>query len=214
MRSKVTTQPASEPVTLAEVKSSLRITNTAEDALLTQYITDARIWAERYTGRKFITQTITEYHDSMTDGVQGEWWSGRRMGPVDMISGARSLTLETLPIQSVTSFHTVGTDNSETLYASTNYYLDNYENDMRNRIILNTGSSLTGNYRASNNIKVVYVAGYGDNAADVPSSIRRAIIVYCGQLWSNRGVCDSTCAAGCGASNMLQPYKMESTNGI
>ena len=67
MRSKVTGAPAQEPVTLAEAKASLRITNTDEDALVTQYLEDARIYAERITGRKFITQTVTSYHNGFDE---------------------------------------------------------------------------------------------------------------------------------------------------
>jgi uncharacterized phiE125 gp8 family phage protein len=63
LKSKVTTQPAIEPVSLQEVKDSLRITSSSEDSLITQYIVDARVYAENYTGRKFITQTLVGYAD-------------------------------------------------------------------------------------------------------------------------------------------------------
>ena len=49
--------PATEPVSLAEVKSYLRIDGTADDAVLTILIASARRSAEEYTKRAFITQT-------------------------------------------------------------------------------------------------------------------------------------------------------------
>lgn len=52
------TQPASEPVTLALAKAHLRIDHTAEDDLITSWIKAAREAAEKYTGRRFITQSL------------------------------------------------------------------------------------------------------------------------------------------------------------
>ncbi len=48
------TNTSAEPVTLTEVKEHLRITSTAEDDLLTLYITAARQAAETITGRALI----------------------------------------------------------------------------------------------------------------------------------------------------------------
>lgn len=204
MRSKVTTAPASEPVTLTELKASLRITSTAEDTLLTQYITDARLLVERLTGRKLINQTITAYYTGMGEQISSEWWSGTRVMSEKMIYGNPRLELEFAPVQSVTTVHAVETDNSETLIASTEYYLDNYDDDMRSLIrpvtFMNAGS------RRENNMKVVYVAGYGSSASSVPSALRRAVLVLAGMLYANRGDCGDQCQTDCGAKQMIEPY--------
>ena len=55
----VTTQPASEPVTLDETKTHLRVTDTSEDTLIGGLITAAREYAELVTGRAFITRAYT-----------------------------------------------------------------------------------------------------------------------------------------------------------
>lgn len=204
MRSKVTTQPTIEPVTLTELKASLRVTSTAEDALLTQYITDARLIIERITGRKLISQTITAYYTGTGGTCSTTWWSGTRIGSENDLYGGQHLELEFTPVQSITSLEGVEIDNSETAILSTEYYLDNYDDDMRPYI--RPVSFIRSGSRGENNLKSVYVAGYGDNASDVPSAIRRAIVVLSGKLYETRGDCGDSCQAGLGLGGILEPY--------
>lgn len=209
MKSKVTTPPAIEPVTLDEVKSSLRITNAAEDTLLTQYIQDARVFVERKTGRKLIDQTITAYYDGFDyDGKGDDWWSGHRMGAVTEVHGGQKLCLEFAPVASITSLNAVAGDGSETLVDSSEYYLDNYDDDTRS--FLRSENGITKGTRKQNNLKVVYQAGYGANASDVPSALRRAIIALVGSIYSSRGDCSTeSCADSCGVSKMIQQYALD-----
>ena len=51
------TPPASEPLSLAEVKTFLRIDGSADDSILTTLIASARIMAEELTGKSLITQS-------------------------------------------------------------------------------------------------------------------------------------------------------------
>ena len=212
MRSKVTIQPAVEPVTLAEVKSSLKITSTAADALLSQMIVDARIYAERFTGKKFISQTITSYYDSLSGHADIEWFSGNRKGAVTQLGGTSAI-LEFGPAQSITTVHTIDDDNSETLYAASNYYLDHFDDDLRPQLRLNSGSSMTWT-RDENGVKIVYIAGYGDAATDVPSPIRRSINLLVGHMYANRGDCGDKCSSDCGAMPLLDSYRFENTSGL
>jgi hypothetical protein len=210
LKSKVTVQPLIEPVTLAEVKASLRITNTAEDTLLTQFITDARVFVERITGRKLINQEITTYYNGFDPRPETDdtWRPGYRMAPITNTYGDLSLTLEFAPVGSITSIAAVDIDGTETAYDPTKYYLDNFDNDLR--ASMKSPNNLVRGTRQSNNIKAVYVAGYGENAADVPSALRRAIIAMVGALYSNRGDCsEGDCAEKCGAMKMVEHYRLE-----
>lgn len=209
MRSKVTTAPAQEPVTISEIKSSLRITNTQEDGLLNQFIEDARTFVELKTGRKLITQTVTAYYDGFDGrGGRDQWWSGHRMGAITEVYGGQELRLEFSPTQSITSLSTVAEDNSETVISSSEYYLDNYDNDMAS--YLRSDNGISNGTRSHNSVKVVYVAGYGDNPVDVPSALRRAVIAMVGKLYATRGDCSAEqCADECGAMRMLEPYVLE-----
>lgn len=57
---KITTPVSTEPITLSDAKTYLRIDFTDDDTLITNLITRARGLAERITGRAFATQTIQE----------------------------------------------------------------------------------------------------------------------------------------------------------
>lgn len=54
----VITHPTEEPVTLAEAKQHARVDAVEDDALITGYVTAARTWAEGFTRRAFVTQTL------------------------------------------------------------------------------------------------------------------------------------------------------------
>ena len=59
-------------------------------------------------------------------------------------------------------------------------------------------------------IEVQYVAGYGDEAADVPEVIRIGVTMMAAYLYSHRGACDAVTAFGnSGARELLTPYMNE-----
>jgi len=211
MRSKVTIKPTIEPVSLAEVKSSLRITNTAEDSLLNQYIEDARIFAEKYTSRRLITQTVLAYYDNLSsNGMADAWWSGTLTAPLTILNRVEQAILEFAPAQSISEVNVYDFSNNATVIAATSYYLDNFDEDMRAKLVVNENNSIplgTGT-RTQNGVSIEYIAGYGDNASDVPSALRRAIILLVGHMYANRGDCNESCAQTCGAKPMLEQYKI------
>lgn len=55
---RVISAPEAEPITLTEAKLHLRETLTAQDTLITALLKVAREYAERYTGRALMTQTL------------------------------------------------------------------------------------------------------------------------------------------------------------
>ena len=57
MSVKLITPPSVEPITLEEAKIFLRIDTDEENTLLESLISAARLYAEKYTTRSFITQT-------------------------------------------------------------------------------------------------------------------------------------------------------------
>lgn len=76
-----TIAPASEPLTLSEAKSYLRIDNTHEDILIGDLIVASRMMAEHWLKRSLITQTWKlSYDDYVCDEVP------LPMGPVSSIS--------------------------------------------------------------------------------------------------------------------------------
>jgi uncharacterized phiE125 gp8 family phage protein len=66
----VTTPPASEPVSLADMKDHLKVDVSDDDALITIQIVAARKWMEFYCNRSIPSQTLTAKLDSFPIGDQ------------------------------------------------------------------------------------------------------------------------------------------------
>lgn len=156
-RSVLKTAPAAEPLTLAEAKAHLRVTNSSEDTYITTLITAARRRVEELTGRALITQTWYLYAD--------EWPSDDRF------------RLPKAPLASVTSVKYKGTSGSETTWtASGNYIVD--VNPTPGEVVLAYGAAWPSSslYPASP-ITVEYVAGYGASGSSVPEELRQAMLL-------------------------------------
>lgn len=158
---RLVTGPTNEPVSVATVKSHLRIDSTAEDALLAEYIAGARIDGEGLARRAFITQTL-----ELTLDV----W------PLDPYV----LPLMRPPLQNVTSVTYYDSDNVQRPW--TDYVIDT--DSEPGQILFN--SLPTDSLRASGAITIQFVAGYGDADTDVPSSLKNALLALIAYRYENR----------------------------
>lgn len=184
---KLTSEPTVEPVTATELDTYLRGDGnlvSAEEDLLNGLIISARMFAESYTRRAFITQSWTLYLDRTPNGLDNlGWWDGVREGSINQ-KVPDYIELPVGPVQSITSFTTYDMDNSSSIFNSSNYFLDN--NRTPGRLVLNTGNSWPVFTRDQNGIEIVYVAGYGDAATDVPFPLKTAIKQLASHWYENR----------------------------
>jgi uncharacterized phiE125 gp8 family phage protein len=150
----LTTAPTVEPVTLAEAKLFARIETdqTADDGLVTALIVAARQTVEAQTGRALIDQTWT--------------------ATLDELPQAGIFELMKRPILSVTSIKAYNEDGtSDAVNVSTDIILDG----QNGRVSLkSTAASITGD-RSTNVYEIVYKAGYGTAASNVPEWAKLAI---------------------------------------
>lgn len=161
---KVITAPVLEPVTLAEAKAQCRIDVATEDALITSYISAARRLCERIDWRAYLTQTLEVWLD--------DWPSG------DV------LTIPRPPLQSVTSVKYYDEDNVEATFPSASYYVDTVSEP--GRVVLNSDydwPSVT--LRPVNAVVVRFVAGW-TSAANVPETIKQAVLLVVGHWYEDR----------------------------
>jgi uncharacterized phiE125 gp8 family phage protein len=159
---KVITAPATEPVTLAEMRTQLGITDasdTASDTTITRRIIEARQWVEAHIRRALITQTLEIRLDDFPEYIK----------------------LPYPPIVSITSVKYIDTDGVEQTLGSSNYVLDDYP--LVPFIREAYGIAWPSVRDEPNAVRVRYVAGYG-NASDVPATIREAIMLLVGH-WMN-----------------------------
>lgn len=178
MPTTVSVAPASEPVSLIEAKSFLRVDDTADNTLLSSLITSARIQVEQYLRRALVTQTLQTIVEVPVPA----------RGPISGIVGAFKLedglpvTRATIelphpPLQSVTSVHYW----DESSYAwilvdATTYTVDT---------TAVPGMLIPEVEWEGPRLKVLYVAGYG-LAAAVPDPIKYMILNIVSFRYANR----------------------------
>jgi uncharacterized phiE125 gp8 family phage protein len=173
------TPPASEPVTLTQFKAQARIPYDAEDDVLSLYMSAARETLEKYLRRALITQTWDFRLDWGPAWIELPW-------PI---------------LQSVTGVYTTGLDNVETVVPTSAYVVDTEHNFVG----LNIGN-VWPLHRGKAGFRVRYVAGYGDAAANVPATLRRAILALATQMDANR---DAVVSVSDDLAASLAPYRVE-----
>jgi hypothetical protein len=205
---KLITAPASEPVTLAEVKLYLRIDGSDDDTMLNNFITVARQIAEEYTNRKFINQTWDLWMDRFPSQVNFD-----ALAPDTVTQGKLSeyisvqnyIEIPYYPLSSVTYLKTYDDDGTDYTMTSTDYIVDTYTEP--SRISLKNSTVWPSTFlRPVNGIQIRFVAGYGTLASAVPYPIKQAIMELVGKFYSSRG-CDETKLPSV-AMALLGPYRV------
>ncbi len=185
----LTSAPAVEPVTAAELRTLLRESATGlPDAEANDFIAQARQEIEDLTGLALITQSWRLTIDRWPTARE-PWWDGVRQGSINDLHGPAhmsSLHLPRYPLQSVTSVTVYDEDsNSTAVTVASTFDVDTAQRP--GRITLQSGATWPIATRANNAIEVVYVAGYGDAASDVPAPLVRAVRQMAAYLYAHRG---------------------------
>jgi uncharacterized phiE125 gp8 family phage protein len=170
MPTKISVQPAEEPVSLAEAKAWLKVDYSTDDDLLTSLIEAARIVVEDYTNIKLISQTIEETYECFPASSHGN-----RYG---------ALVLTYAPLVSVSSVQYQATAGTYTTWDSANYTVHTYEKPASITPVYDGVWPTVIKYPES--VKVTYVAGLAAAAASVPEVFKTAIKKLVAQWYENR----------------------------
>lgn len=167
---KLVTPPAEEPVSVAEAKAFMRISDLSEDALIGSIITAIRLKAEAYTKRAFVTQSWKLTFDA---------------APVDFILPVwpSFISVPRPPLQAVDSIKYFEEDDTEQTFALASVNED--LNSEPGRVYLKQGESWPSGLRALDSFHVNFTAGYGD-ASDVPEDIKEAILSSVASFFEHR----------------------------
>ena len=156
------TPPASEPVTLIEAKSHLRVDFDADDTLITTLISTARQFVENCTGRALVSRVVR---------VDADNWDSEILLPLN-------------PVVSISSIKYMDSDGVEQTLASTEYQLATQK--LPARVKPAYGASWpairSGLY---DSVKVEFTAGYGDAGA-VPNDLKHAVLFMIAHLYEQR----------------------------
>lgn len=160
------TPPAEEPVTLAELKTYLKVSNSVEDALITEMGKAARVFIEEMTDKRLITQTLEWYLDGFPT-----------MG--------RNILISTTPLTGVVVEYIDAntTDRTYNTWDASNYILD--DSGIYPRISLKNNVSFPSTINEINSVKITLSLGYG-LAVDVPDNFKVAIKLLVAEMYENR----------------------------
>lgn len=189
------TEPASNPVTLAEAKLHLRIDNTDDDALIGNLITAATRWAEDYTDRTFCTTQWAMRLDSFYGPVGSPVQFGLKADG-NNIEG-RQGTVPNLDIElprppmvqagtatAVTITYTPSAGASTTTLDTAEYRIDRQATPGVCRPLY--GKTWPSHLVDQNSTTVTWYAGYSADGASVPAPVKSAVLMIVSHLWANR----------------------------
>lgn len=152
-------QPASEPVTLADVKAQLNITDTVQDAIITRRIGEAREWIEEYLGRALLPSSWRIVLDAFDDQIE----------------------LDMPPIISITSVQYIDVDGVTQTLAASDYVLDNASEP--GWLLPAYDTDWPDTLDTINAVTIEYQAGYA-SAPAIPGYIKEALMLLVGH-WMN-----------------------------
>lgn len=190
MNTKLKTPPAKTPVTLAEMKSYLRVDETAEDLLITTLIGTATEMVEKYIDKKLINQTwlvslnappqkanpnSTYLEEGFFEGAVSE-----------LFTQSSCIELPFGPLSSVEKLTVNKADGTSYTMPGTDFQADTMSN--YGKIALGPNTEWPSDaLQAFNGLVFEVVVGYGPDENDVPQAIRNAIKVIVGKLFEDRG---------------------------
>ncbi len=205
MRYQQITDPLTEPVTLAEVKDHLRITDESEDAYLGSLIIAARYAVESHIGLFLISREMDVYLNGWAMQKSSLWWDGIMQGAwVNIQNREGYLPLPVKPVSAVEDIYLRAADNSEKTWDRSAYYLQSGSSPKiyKGRTISWPSLAVDGDA-----IRIRLTAGFGDSWNAVPGVIRQALLQLVAYLHANRGDMPSHALSDSGIRSLLAPYR-------
>lgn len=161
---KLFTPPASEPITLAELKAQCRVDTTDEDTLLGLLIQAARAKAENYIGGSLITQTWEQTLDAFPEA---------------------EVELLRPPVTAITSVTYVDALGVTQTLSNTLYTLD--ASTFPGWLLPAFDTPWPDTRDQANAVTIRYASGYA-NAAAIPGDVRAWLLMTAAFLYTQREV--------------------------
>lgn len=215
IRHRVTTPAAGPLVTLAEIKSHLRLdaADTSEDATLSLLEAACRELLEQWLRRHLLTTAVEGVADLRSLGGWSSWWSGVVQAARSAVLGVSVAELPMLPLASVSQVAVVDIAGNVSTLSASGYYADASDPDQIGRVVLRSEYIPTVDFREVSALRFQYSVGYGALASNVPAAIRVGLLDLIAYKYTNRGACgcdaDGTDGAisGSGVSGLLHRYR-------
>jgi uncharacterized phiE125 gp8 family phage protein len=186
-----TAAPSALPLSLAEVKSHLRVTHTDDDVLISALIASA---TGQYDGRSGILgrALMTQSWEYRCDLFPAAW--------------PFAIDLPFSPLQTVASVKFIDGDGVLQTMPGTDYVVE--AGEFVGRIVLGYGKSWPSPRYEANAVRIVFTAGYG-SAADVPAPIRLALLLLIAHYYISReAYADTHRYTDQAIEGLLGPYRL------
>lgn len=171
--------PADEPVTLAELKQFLRVDISDDDALIASLGVAARRAVEQLSGRQLVTATWVLSLDSFP--WPGGW---QYLESPTLFADPHQIRMPKAPLVSVASVTYYDLSDTLQTLAATTYDVDARSDPGRVVLAMNKVWPVTRLKPGA--VRVTFTAGYGAAAA-VPETYKTAIKMACNCWYENRG---------------------------
>jgi uncharacterized phiE125 gp8 family phage protein len=178
----VATEPAVEPVTLAEAKLHLRVDTSDDDTYIEALIVAARQWVEEYVDRALVSQQLTLRMDTFPAEFEL---------PRPPMASSGTLTATTITYSLDPGSSGTATPTTTTLDVAS-YRVDREDTPGKIRTVY--GGTWPSHLSDPNAVTVTWWAGYGASGSDVPSAVRHACLMLIGHLYERRLAADSVAA--------------------
>jgi len=178
--------PMAEPITLAEAKAHLRLDTGEEDALVLALIRAARDYLETVTGLCLMTRPMRLYLD--------DW-------PED-----RVIRIARGPVRTIEAVTVYDADGAPVEVDAGGHVLDGTARPAR---LVLAEKPLTA--RAVNGIEIDFTAGFGETGAEVPDTLKRALLLHVAAMFELRGAVspgDQPGTVPAGYDRLIAPYRM------
>jgi hypothetical protein len=179
---------AEEPVSLVSMKQYLRLENDADDEIVSDLISAARLVCEGLCDRSFITTTWKLTLDylpfSVPGGVLGGsmgGWPSRYPGRVSLDDGG--IVLPMPPLIAVTSIVYVDQGGSSATLSPSSAIVSP---GTPGRVYPAFGTYFPFAQPRASAVEIVYTAGYGPTAADVPRNVAQAVRMLAAHYYAHR----------------------------
>ncbi len=183
----MTSAPLTEPVTVAEAKTHLRIDGDADDVLLGSLILTSRLHMEAALSLALITQSWKLVLDR---------WPKKAC--VDIPLG---------PLQALTAVKVKNSSGVAQTVAPTNYLVDIASRPAR--LIWNGDDPPQPGVKAGG-IEIDFVAGFGATAASVPAPLRHGLLMLTAHWYEHRDpveIGSTTTRMPDAISDLIQPFR-------
>ena len=188
MALKLITPPTSEPVSLQEAKTHLRVDYSDQDIEISSLISAARSYCEQFQHRAYVSQQWQLVLDSFPDGrPPSSLYALYSHAPVSYRDFKDHIIIPLAPVISIDSVKYYLTDNTEmTMTPSTQYFVDNVSEPGRICLPYMVPWPMTV-LRPENGVIINFTAGYSPvTACPFLPQLKAAILLMIGHLYEHR----------------------------